>query len=376
MRYIFVAAAALILTGCVKRNSVEFSGITPGIKSGVFIVKTTGDSTIYGENIKDGKFTVAKKQLRYPGYYLMNITDDANDDKHSPFEVYLEDGKYSIETESGKLFNYPKIQSPSKIQDQLSVFYTLSDKLGSEKQKTYNELNEEIKAKGNSLSPAAYTQLLNRSSAAEASLRSINLLALKQFVKQYPNSEISAHLMSKLNYEEDPKGYFELYNTFSNAAKNTDDGKEIGEKLQHLIKLTEGNTAPALVGRTSDGKAFDPKSLNKKIILIDFWRASNDFSRRYHQQIKDLLRQNKNLAVVSVSLDTRQNWWLDAIAQDNMDWTQISDLKGDDSPNATNWNITQLPTYYLLDGSWKIIRQNLSIGNIEFETRDYLSKAH
>jgi hypothetical protein len=203
--------------------------------------------------------------------------------------------------------------------------------------------------------------------------------AFKQFLKQYPNSEISAHLMSKLNYEDDPVSYYAIYKTLTPAAKNSDDGKEIGDKLSHLVKLVPGVKAPAIFGKTPDGKTFDPKSINKKVILIDFWRAGNDFSRKNHEELLDLIGDaavQKRLAIVSVSLDTKVDWWTTAINEDHMTWTQVSDLKGDDSPNAANWSISTIPTYYLLDNNWNIVESTIDIGHISKDVSDYLALHH
>lgn len=379
MNKLYIITLVFALSGCVKRSSIEFTGITPGIANGVFIVKTTGDSSVYGENIKDGHFSIPKTQLKYPDYYLMNITDGDTTDKHEPFEVYLEDGKYTIETEAGKLYKYPKITSSSNIQQQLSAFYTLLDQLGVEGKKKVDSLDRVVKVKANSLPPKQLFQLLNTLSRAKNEMLNTNVIAFRKFVQEYPNSSVSAHLLTKVNYEDDPVSFYAIYKTFSPEAKNSDDGKEIGAKLSHLVKLIPGATAPAIVGKTPDGKTFDPKSITKKFILVDFWRADNDFSRRNHQELADMLKdkQLKNkLEILSVSLDTKQDWWTDAVKQDQLTWPQVCDLKGDDSPNATNWSISTIPTYYLLDGNWKIVVPNIPINRLNFEVNDYIQKHH
>ena len=73
-------------------------------------------------------------------------------------------------------------------------------------------------------------------------------------------------------------------------------------------------------------------------------------------------------------MDTKADWWRTAIIDDHLTWTQVSDLKGDDSPNAANWSITKIPTYYLVDSRWKIIERDLDMGNLDFEISDYLKK--
>lgn len=380
MKYTFILLLSLLASGCIrKKSTIEFTGSTPGVKNGVFIIKTTGDSSVYGVNIKDGRFFHKEQQLKYPDYYKLNITDNDKNDRHDAFEVYLESGKYTVETEVGKLYKYPKITSPSKIQEQLSAYYTLIDKLNADTKIETQQLNSQVAEEGSRLSPEAFTKLLNKVSAAENKPLSNNAIAFKAFVKQYPNSEISAHLMAKLNYERDPVAWYAMYKTLAPAAKNSDDGKEIGDKLSHLVKLIAGVKAPTLSGKMADGKLFDPTAVNKKLILIDFWRASNEISRRNHEKMAGLLASQKDkgtLGIVSVSIDTKRDWWMSAIAEDHMTWPQVSDLKGDDSPNAVNWSITKIPTYYLLDGNWNIVERDIYFDKLDLEIKYHLNKHH
>ncbi|WP_428330463.1 thioredoxin-like domain-containing protein [Mucilaginibacter sp.] len=377
MKYTYIALIAVLFCSCNRKGKIEFTGSTPGVKEGVFTVKTLTDSTIYGANIKNEKFALEPKQLSEPGYYKLDVSTSDTTDKHDPFEVYLEPGKYTIETEAGKLYQYPKITSPSKIQEQLSAFYTLSDKMSLATEQEAMELHKQIKTQSARLSTEAFNNLLYKVSETEKKMHDNNVNAFKAFLKQYPQSEISTHLMSKLNYEDDPVSYYAIYQTLTPAAKNTDEGKEIGDKLSHLIKLVAGIKAPAIQGKTPDGKPFDPKTINKKLIVIDFWRAGNDFSRQNHQQLIQLLAEGDNkdkIAIVSVSLDSKPDWWTTAIKDDHLSWTQVSDLKGDDSPNAVNWSITKIPTYYLLDNNWTIIQPNIEIASVGLEISDYLKK--
>ncbi|MDP9081961.1 MAG: thioredoxin family protein [Bacteroidota bacterium] len=377
MKLPYIIIAGLLLAGCKKQVYVEFTGTATGIKTGVFTVKTLGDSTIFGENIKDGKFNVDKKHLGKAGYYSMNITDADNKDEHTPYEVYLEDGKYSIEAKAGELYKYPKITSSSKIQEQLSAFYTLADNMSNETVKNIGKINKELKDTYMKSTPEAYNNLLAELQANQTKMRDVDAEAFKQFLKQYPQSEISAHIMSKLDYEGDPVTYYAIFKSLTPEAQKSDEGQEIGDKLSHMINLVVGKKAPAIQGNTVDGKAFDPKSISKKLIVIDFWKAGNELSRRNHDQVKSLMAQDaikQNVAFVSVSLDSKSDWWTGAVKDDKLDWTQVSDLKGNDSPNAANYNITEIPSYYLLDGNWNIVVPKIGIKNIEFEISQYLKK--
>jgi hypothetical protein len=121
------------------------------------------------------------------------------------------------------------------------------------------------------------------------------------------------------------------------------------------------------VGQTADGKPFDASTINKKLILVEFWRADNEDAGINH---RNLLHDNftplinKDFTVVSVSLDTVKDVWKAALAKDGMTWTQVCDLKGESSPNFTNWQIAKIPSYYLVDNNWKILYRDISYGDV------------
>jgi peroxiredoxin len=182
--------------------------------------------------------------------------------------------------------------------------------------------------------------------------------------------------MLRQDYESDPIFYNKIYQKFTPAVKATEDGKEIGDKLSKLVKLVPGHEAPAIEGKLINGKAFDPKSMHKKIFLIDFWRAGNQVARINHAEIKTMLKDfgKSGFEVISVSMDTKKDWWTTAVDEDKITWTQVSDLKGDDSPNTQNWSVTRLPRYDLVDGNWQMIERDVSFGQVYLDVEQYLKK--
>lgn len=344
--------SVILVTSCNKEARIGFEGTTPGIKSGTFIIKTLSDSTLIGADIKDGKFQ-AKGVLPKVGYYTMDIVDNVNKSSHDKhFEVYLESGQYGIQTSADNFFNYPKITSSSATQNELSGYNAIVDKLS-----------------------GAPVQKIEKAKDGFTNLP--GFVALEQFIKQNPKNTISAHIMSKMDYESSPKEYFDLYQTFSTASKNSTEGQEIGDKLSHLIKLIAGSQSPLIVGITPDGKSFNPASIKKKLILIDFWRATNQVSRLNHKTIQSIVSEFEGkdvFEVVSVSIDSKKDWWTTAINEDQLTWPQVSDLKGNDSQNAANWAISQIPTYYLVDGNWKIIERDVLLSEVRIYINEYLNK--
>jgi len=82
--------------------------------------------------------------------------------------------------------------------------------------------------------------------------------------------------------------------------------------------------------------------------------------------------QNSQLGIVSVSFDTKREWWLGSVRDDKLTWPQVSDLKGNDSPNAVNWNITDIPDYFLLDGAGHTLEKDLLFNEIGISIEKHL----
>jgi peroxiredoxin len=73
-----------------------------------------------------------------------------------------------------------------------------------------------------------------------------------------------------------------------------------------------------------------------------------------YQKFKD-----KNFTVLGVSLDNNKQPWLKAIEIDNLDWTQVSDLKGWNNEVAAQYKVQSIPQNFLIDPNGKIIAKNL-----------------
>lgn len=379
MKYFYILITALIFTSCNKPNRIEIEGNAPGLKNGVFGILDVLNKPVYGENIVDEKFKISEI-LEYPGFYQVKVTNMLDTKvKHIPYEIYLEKGNYTFEINGADLTKYPKIKTESKIQNELSAYYTLHDELLAGIKKQIEEETAFLKSDaGKNLGGLDYVNRVDKFKALEQKEKEIEASVIEKFIDKYPESTVAAHLMYNLDYKSDPARYYALYTKLSDEAKNTEEGKTLGEKLSGLSKLVKGQTAPAIYGKTPNGETFDPKSVNKKIVLIDFWRAGNEVSRTNHQLIRDKIffqvNNKKDFGVISIDLDENADWWTKAIAEDKMTWPQYSDLKGNNSQNASAWGITRIPSYYLVDGNWKIIKRDVAFDDISFEVTEYLDK--
>jgi len=376
MKYTGTILMAMLLSGCMYfYSNIEFTGTTPGVDNGIAQIKDDAGKTIFDATIQSGKFHIRKQSLAKPGYYKLSFTDGTNTSIQArEFEIYLEPGEYTIKRNPNG--GYPVIASSSSLQNELSAYYPMEDSI---KKGIHARLSALIAIMNNpKLCPAGarLDSLVSKIKVAQNQEAGLTSTIFSQFMKKHPQSEVVAHLMANTDYDSDPVENYKLYQKFSDAAKKSEDGREVGDRLSHLVKMMPGQPAPALVGETPEGKKLDVKAMHKKIILVEFWRAAIVICRKHHQTLIAALTPNLSMdfGIISVSLDEKRDWWTSAIKDDKMTWPQISDGKGLDSPNIDNWSISDLPLYCLIDGNGRMVDKNVEFDNIVFNVNDYLKK--
>lgn len=95
-----------------------------------------------------------------------------------------------------------------------------------------------------------------------------------------------------------------------------------------------------------------------KVTLIDFWASWCPPCRTANPKLVTLYNEfhNKGFNIISVSLDDDATKWKNAIAKDQLTWTQVSNLKEMEvNPIVKQYGVTLIPTTFLLDASGKIV---------------------
>lgn len=379
MKYLSFVFLIFFISACKhsQTGDIEITGIAKNAIYGSVVIKDAVKNLLFKADIADGKFAV-KGYLQYSGYYRMIFSTPATKGITREVELYLEPGTYTIDINPNYINDYPTVTSTSEIQKQLSAYNAINDTLRHQSRRKVIALNNKMKGNGDDIKETTDIGEVSRIQAEEIRASRIDPLEVfNLFMSKYPGNEIAAHLMIGLDYQNDPAAYYKLFQKFSDAAKKTDDGKELEAKLKQLSSLAPGSPMPAIEGVTPNGDALDIKAMHKKLLLIDFWRSTNGTSRDNHRAIINQLLQltTRGFGAISVSLDTDKAKWLNAIEKDKMKWTQISDLKGEDSPNAPTWGIKSIPAYYLVDGEGRIVKRVAEFADVPAAVDEYF-KSH
>src|SRR5690606_19386300 len=183
----------------------------------------------------------------------------------------------------------------------------------------------------------------------------------QDFVKNNPNSYISLMVIQQMANSPHADKAAELFDQLSDELKNDEIGKALAKQFESVKKLSIGSIAPDFSAPTPEGDTISLKSSLGKVTILDFWAAWCKPCRVENPNLVKLYKDfhEKGLNVVGVSLDRKAEDWTKAIAEDQLPWHHMSNLKFWQDPIAQLYNIKSIPATYILDAEGKIIAKDL-----------------
>ncbi|MCX2680153.1 TlpA disulfide reductase family protein [Galbibacter sp. EGI 63066] len=186
----------------------------------------------------------------------------------------------------------------------------------------------------------------------------------ESFVKNNTDSYVSVLVLEQmmLSKKKTTEEINELFNNLSDEVKATAKGKKIAEELEKVDKLSVGAVAPDFSAPNPEGETISLKSsLGEKITILDFWAAWCKPCRAENPNLVKLYEEyhDQGLNIVGVSLDRKAEDWKKAIADDQLSWTHMSNVKFWQDPIAQLYNIKSIPASFVLDADGKIIARDL-----------------
>lgn len=189
----------------------------------------------------------------------------------------------------------------------------------------------------------------------------INNDAIKKQIWSMDNSIAGVLAIQFLNQEEEYAFLDSLAQKYGEEIPNSSYVIDLQNQVNSLRKLAIGSLAPEISLPNPEGEIVKLSSFRGSYVLVDFWAGWCGPCRRENPNVVKMYEKyhEKGFDILSVSLDRDKQSWLQAIQQDGLNWTHVSDLKYFNSEAAQLYQINSIPATYLIGPDGKIIAKNL-----------------
>ena len=196
------------------------------------------------------------------------------------------------------------------------------------------------------------------------------------FIKENPDSYVSSLILEQrvTSGQIETTEAQDLFDQLDSRIQMTKSAQNILELLRQKELQEEANKETPGVGDVApDFEAPSPNgefvSLNQakgKFTVIDFWASWCKPCRKQSPALVELYNtyKNQDVNIVSVSLDRSNKRWLDAIEDDGLNWTHVSNLKHWQDPIAEEYNVRSIPELFLIDDNGTVLARSHDLASI------------
>lgn len=375
MKKLFLLFTATVFLVSCSKTKYTITGTATGIENGKTVILETQDAAGMGlvpvdtVKVENGKFEMTGKTPE-PSFHMIQV-----EGVNGKLPFILENGDIKIEINKdsvakSKVSGTYNIDEFVKFNEELLVIQ--KDLLDFQKKNT--PLMTQSQQTNDT---ATVKKLMTEYGKIQETANTASKKKYSTYAESHPKSFITVLILKGMAGDPtaDVKNLEKIYASLDETLKKTKPGTEIDKKIKEIKNPAVGagatppmQQAPASGKWNSDFSAPNPqgkivglKESLGKITIVDFWASWCGPCRVENPKMVALYKafHSKGLNIIGVSLDKEASKWKEAIAKDNLTWTQVSNLKFWEEPIAIQYEVESIPATFILDASGKVIAKNL-----------------
>lgn len=158
-----------------------------------------------------------------------------------------------------------------------------------------------------------------------------------------------------------PEDMESMLATYKKVSTNKEAWKEADEVFAHYVKLKKDSVAADFTMTDKNGKVVSLKDLRGKAVYIDCWATWCGpccMEIPYMEKLYEHYKNNKDIELISISLDTNKNKWLNKLKEDKPKWHQFICPDNFNSQLCKNYDIDAIPRFLFFDKDGRILSLN------------------